>query len=158
MFMHPHKHTPNITRSSLTELTLGTYIWSARISQEPCGDNVWTHTWVCGQWQLSWSAITRLSAWLNTTAGASVYSRRGIGLFSPTTVVHNPQLLCSQRPNFFGHLFLHSSRLFQDISSAPYLRLLHTTMLLQFIPISLLIWSQPWKRELICKRSLLPCH
>lgn len=151
MFMHPHKHTPNITRSSLTELTLGTYIWSARISQEPCGDNVWTHTWVCGQWQLSWSAITRLSAWLNTTAGASVYSHPPL-LYT----THNSCVL--KDPTSLGIYFSILADYFQDISSAPYLRLLHTTMLLQFIPISLLIWSQPWKRELICKRSLLPCH
>ena len=86
---------------------------------------------------------------LNITAGTTISSHLPLW---PTN-----QLLCSQRPNFSGH-FCILADYFHTISSAPYFLLLHPTMLLQFIPISLLILSQPWKKELICKHSSLPCQ
>lgn len=131
--------------SSLTELNSGTCTWNARISPESCGKRV------CGQWQLGWFAITGLTAWLNTTSGTSV-------AFSPNTMVQSqPTLVFSKTPNFFGHFSILADY-FHAISNAPYLLLLHPTMLLQPMPTSLLIWSRPWKSELICKRSSPPCH
>lgn len=130
--------------SSLTELNSGTCTWNSRIPREPCGKRV------CGQWQLDWLAITGQTAWLNTTSGTSV-------AFSSSSVVHGqPTLVFSKTPNFSGHLSILADY-FHAISNAPYL-LLHPTMLLQRIPISLLIWRRPWKNELVCKCSSLPCH
>lgn len=148
MCVHSHVHTQqwgvmlqHTGLSSLTDLNLGTYIWNARISLEPCGKRV------CGQWQLGWFAITGLSAWLNTAATSLLTYHCGL---QPT----NSWVL---KDNFSRHFSILADY-FQTISSASYLLLLHPTMLLQFIPISLLIWSQPWKKEVICERSSLPCH